>query len=87
MKAEEIAVQPSKVFMAGGFGTVEDAARYLCISVVTLRREIRREQLRAYRVGGRKLLRLKRDDCDAYLLAQQVTFPIDLGVNNRKVSP
>ena len=71
--------QPSAVFMAGGFGTVEDAARYLCISVVTLRREIRREQLRAYRVGGRKLLRLKREDCDAYLQAQQVRSAIDGG--------
>ena len=77
---------PSDNFMQGGFGTPEDAARYLCISGVTLRREIRREQLTAYRVGGRKLLRLKREDCDAYLQKQQVPSLIDLGVHNRAVS-
>ena len=77
---------PSDNFMQGGFGTSEDATRYLCISVVTLRREIHRGRLTAYRVGGRKLLRLKREDCDAYLQGQQVPSLIDLGVHNRAVS-
>ena len=78
--------EPTRAFMAGGWGTSLDAAAYMRLSIVTLRREIRRGRLRAYRVGGRKLLRLKRDDCDAYLLAHQVAFPIDLGVHNRAVS-
>ena len=77
---------PSDNFMQGGFGTSEDAALYLCVSIVTLRREIRRGRLTAYRVGGRKLLRLKREDCDAYLQAPQVPRAVDLGVNNRKAS-
>ena len=86
MKAEEIVVRPSEVFMAGGWGTSLDAAAYMRLSIVTLRREIHRGRLKAYRVGGRKLLRLKREDCDAYLQEQQVPSLIDLGVHNRVVS-
>ncbi len=70
---------PSDNFMQGGFGTSEDAALYLCVSIVTVRREVRRGRLKAYRAGGRKLVRLKRSDCDAYLQAQQVRSAIDGG--------
>ena len=44
---------PSDNFMQGGFGTSEDAALYLRVSIVTVRREVRRGRLKAYRVGGR----------------------------------
>jgi excisionase family DNA binding protein len=60
---------PSDVFMQGGFGNVEDAAGYLGISVVTVHREVRRGTLSAYRIGGRKLIRMLRADCDAYARA------------------
>ena len=70
---------PSDNFMQGGFGTSEDAALYLRVSIVTVRREVRRGRLKAYRVGGRKLVRLKRSDCDAYLEAQQVLCLVDGG--------
>ena len=76
--------EPTRAFMAGGWGTSLDAAAYMRLSIVTLRREIHRGRLTAYRVGGRKLLRLKREDCDAYLQAQQVPSAVDLGVHNRK---
>ena len=50
-------------FVQGGWGTVDQAGEYMGISVVAVRREIRRGRLRAYRVGGRKLLRLKKEHC------------------------
>jgi excisionase family DNA binding protein len=46
------------------------------VSTVTIRREIRRGRLQAYKVGGRKLLRLKREHCDRYLEAQDVAVPV-----------
>ncbi len=70
-------MKPSAVFMAGGWGSVGDASAYLGgVSVSVLRREIRRGRLRALKVGGRKLLRLKREHCDAYLEAQAVAVPV-----------
>jgi excisionase family DNA binding protein len=63
--------------MAGGWGSVGDASAYLGgVSVSVLRREIRRGHLRAFKVGGRKLLRLKREHCDAYLESQAVAVPV-----------
>jgi excisionase family DNA binding protein len=63
--------------MIGGWGTVEDASLYMGgVSTVTIRREIRRGRLQAYKVGGRKLLRLKREHCDRYLEAQAVAVPV-----------
>ena len=54
-----------------------DASAYLGgVSVSVLRREIRRGRLRAFKVGGRKLLRLKREHCDAYLEAQVVAVAV-----------
>lgn len=69
-------MNPSDVFMQGGWGVPEDAERYLGVSGTTLRREVRRGRLKAYRVGGRKLLRFKRSDCDAYMEAQQIAIPV-----------
>ncbi len=60
---------PSDVFMNGGWGDINDAAGYMGISVVTVHREIRRGTLTAYRIGGRKLIRMLRSDCDAYMQA------------------
>ena len=68
---------PTQVFMAGGWGTLRDAAAYLGhVSTLTLRREIKRGRLRAYKVGGRKLLRLKRTDCDRFIEAQQIAVVV-----------
>lgn len=58
---------PSDVFMQGGWGDITDAAGYMGISVVTVHREVRRGTLTAYRIGGRKLIRMLRTDCDAYM--------------------
>jgi excisionase family DNA binding protein len=70
-------VKPSDVFMQGGWGLPEDACAYLGgLSRSTLRREIRRGRLRAYKVGGRKLLRLKRADCDAYMESEAIAVPV-----------
>ena len=68
-------VRPSRVFTDGGWGTAEDAAAYMGISLSVTRRAIRRGDLAAFRVGGRKLVRLKREHCDQFLLNQQVVVP------------
>ena len=62
--------------MAGGWGDALDAAAYLDLSLSVVRRETRAGRLKAYRVGGRKLVRYRRTDCDAYLEAQAVAVPV-----------
>jgi excisionase family DNA binding protein len=62
--------------MDGGWGDANDTAAYLDISPSVTRRAIRRGDLAAFRVGGRKLVRLKREHCDAYMLAQAVAVPV-----------
>jgi excisionase family DNA binding protein len=66
---------PSAAFVAGGWGDVIDAALYMGVSVVTVHREIRASRLQAFRVGGRKLIRLKKEQCDGYLQAAPVAVP------------
>jgi excisionase family DNA binding protein len=46
-----------------------EAARYAQVSAATIRREVARGALRAYRVGGRKALRFRADDVDSWLRA------------------
>jgi excisionase family DNA binding protein len=75
--SQEQVTRPTAVFMAGGWGDVHDASAYLGnVSVDVLYREIRRGHLQAWKVGGRKLVRLKREHVDAYMLAQQVAVPV-----------
>lgn len=63
--------------MAGGWGDVQDARAYLGdLSLSVVRREIRAGRLLSWKVGGRKLVRLKREHCDAYMLSQQVAVPV-----------
>lgn len=61
---------PGETFLAGGWGDINDAAAYAKCSTVTISREIRRGRLSAYRVGGRKLIRLKREHVDAWMVRQ-----------------
>lgn len=61
---------PSQTFMAGGFGTRRDAAIYLGISEPSVSRLVRRGDLKAYRVAGRRLVRVKRTDCDEFMAAR-----------------
>jgi excisionase family DNA binding protein len=75
---------PSAAFMDGAWGGVVDAAMYMGISVVTVHREIRAHRLPAFRVGGRKLIRLKKEHCDAYLQAAPVAVPY--AVRRRRAS-
>ena len=53
----------------------EGAAR-LRVHEATLRRAIKRGQLRAARVGGRKSIRLRASWCDAWL--EQTTTPVEV---------
>jgi excisionase family DNA binding protein len=48
--------------------TIDQAAAYVRCSAVTLRREVKGGRLAAYRVGGRKALRFRPQDLDAWLL-------------------
>jgi integrase len=79
--------------MAGGWGSVVDASAYLGgVSVSVLRREIRRGRLRAFKVGGRKLLRLsgilemRRTDPDGKELPSDAyVFGTETGERRRSV--
>jgi excisionase family DNA binding protein len=65
--------RPKAIFLNGGWGDVEDVAAFLGVSPVTVRKEITRGKLTAFRIGlGSKLLRLKREHVEAYLLSQPV---------------
>ena len=58
---------------------LEKAAGYVSVSVPTLRREIKSGRLPAYRVGGRKAIRLRQGDLDDWMLGQQPEVPLNLG--------
>ena len=77
-ESSEEVERPTAVFMAGGWGDVHDAASYAGVSADVLYREIRRGRLQAFKVGGRKLVRLKREHVDAYMFAQQIAVPVKL---------
>jgi excisionase family DNA binding protein len=55
--------------------TLEQAAGHVQLSAVTLRREIRGGRLAAYRVGGRRIIRLRAEDLDAWLASYQTPQP------------
>ena len=57
----------SASFLAGGWGSPADAARYIDCSLPFVYRLIRTGRLTAFRVGGGRMLRLRRSDCDAYV--------------------
>jgi excisionase family DNA binding protein len=59
-------------FLNGGWGTAVEGCRYLSLSLSVLRRETRRGRIKAYVVGGRKLIRYRKSDLDAYLESQAV---------------
>jgi excisionase family DNA binding protein len=63
-------------FMNGTWGTAVEARQYLSVSLSVVRRETRRGRIKAYVVGGRKLVRYRRSDCDAYLESQAVAVPV-----------
>ena len=65
--------RPTSAFLNGGWGDTKDAASVLGCSEVTVRKEIARGKLTAFRIGlGNKLLRLKLEHVEAYLLSQPV---------------
>ena len=47
---------------------IDEAATYLRVSERTMRRAVAHSEVKAYRVGGRRDLRFRREDLDAYLL-------------------
>jgi excisionase family DNA binding protein len=54
---------------------INEAAEYARVSEPTIRREVRGGRLKAYRVGGKKALRFRVEDVDAWLLSWQVPQP------------
>jgi excisionase family DNA binding protein len=50
--------------------TVLAASEVCAVSVPTLRREIEAGRLQAYRIGVGRLIRIRRDDLDAWLSAR-----------------
>jgi excisionase family DNA binding protein len=54
---------------------IQEAAAYAKVSEPTIRREVRGGRLAAYRVGGRKCLRFRVEDLDAWLSASRTPQP------------
>ena len=54
---------------------VEEAAAYARVSEPTIRREVKGGRLKAYRVGGRRALRFRVEDVDAWMSACQTPQP------------
>jgi excisionase family DNA binding protein len=48
--------------------TLSEGAQHARVSEATLRREAKAGRLRAYKVGGRRVWRLRADDIDAWLM-------------------
>lgn len=67
---------PSEAFLNGGWGRVRDASAYSGCSEITLLREIRRRRLIAFRLGGRRLLVLKRQHVDAWVEQHTTAVPV-----------
>ena len=63
--------------------TMKAAALLALCSVKTIRAEIKRERLRAYRVGHKILI--KADDFDAYILGRKIVQVCSLGGTDLKV--
>lgn len=55
--------------------TIDQAAEYVRCSSVTLRREVKGGRLAGYRVGGRKALRFRPQDLDAWMLGYNSLTP------------
>ena len=47
---------------------IDDAAAYLRVGERTMRRAVAAGEIKAYRVGGRRDLRFRREDLDAYMI-------------------
>ena len=62
--------------MQGGWGTLLDASLYTGVNRKSLSKDIRRGLLLAYRIGGRKCVRLRRTDCDRYVEASAIAVPV-----------
>ena len=54
---------------------IREAAEYARVSEPTIRRESAGGRRKAYRVGGKKALRFRVEDVDAWLLSHQVPQP------------
>lgn len=54
---------------------IGEAAAYARVSEPTIRRETKAGRLKAYRVGGKKALRFRVEDVDAWLLSYLVPQP------------
>jgi excisionase family DNA binding protein len=54
---------------------IDEAAAYARVSEPTIRRELKGGRLKAYRVGGKKALRFRVEDVDAWLLSFMVPQP------------
>lgn len=54
---------------------IEEAAAYARVSQPTIRREVKGGRLKAYRVGGKRALRFRVEDVDAWLLTYLVPQP------------
>lgn len=68
--------RPTPAFLQGAWGDVHDARAYLGnVSLSVVRRETRVGRIKAYVIGGRKLVRYRRSDLDAYLESQAVVTP------------
>ena len=63
-------------FLAGGWAGADVAAVYMDLSLSVTRRAIRRGDLRAFRIGSGRAIRLKREHCDEFLLKQQAAEPV-----------
>ncbi len=51
--------------------SVQEAAKFLDVSVSTIRRYIRNKQLPAYRIAGERILRIRRDELESLLVPLQ----------------
>jgi excisionase family DNA binding protein len=74
-RKKQVADSAFTEFLAGKWGTAREACRYLSLSLSVVRRETRAGRIRAYAVGGRKLIRYRKSDLDAYLESQAVVVP------------
>lgn len=81
-RKRQLPERPSEAFLAGAWGRVQDASAYSGCSVTTLLREIRRRRLSAFRIGGRRVLVLRRQHVDAWLEQQAVAVPVSREASN-----
>lgn len=60
---------------AGAWLTVQQAVDYLQISKATLYEAIAAGHLRAVKINGNRVLRIKREWCDAWMESYEITSP------------